>query len=108
MEIFQHDYESGDGLAAASPSITFNNRRLLCGTHGTIRGYVNFKEAAAYCGYERSSFYQLIKGYKLPQYGPKSNRYKLSDLDEFMSNSAAFTTNNERRSTGIKPVKLCL
>ena len=69
--------------------------------NGTLYGmaYVNFKQAAQYCGYKPDAFRKLISGYKLPKYGPNGNRYKLSDLDRFMEDPSEFSQQSRTYNT---------
>ncbi|MFW5489062.1 MAG: DNA-binding protein [Desulfovibrio sp.] len=69
--------------------------------------YLNLKNAAVYCGYNSArSFSNLIKEYELPKYGPNRNRYKVSDLDDFMESPTSFVAAPVRRRTGFTPVEI--
>lgn len=52
--------------------------------------YVTKHNAAIYCGYNPDYFLKLMKKYDLPKYGPKYNRYKLVDLDEWMKDPSKY------------------
>ncbi len=67
--------------------------------------YVNTPSAAHYCGYGVKHFRDMMKGYKLPKYGPKRNRYKLSDLDTWMESPNAFETHVGTRKGNFKRVE---
>ena len=55
-----------------------------------MREYMSQKEAAEYCGFHYLTFHRHLKRYPLPRYGPKKNRYKRSDLDQWMENPNVF------------------
>ncbi len=52
--------------------------------------YLNTKQAAAYCGYSHIYFARIMEDYQIPRYGPKRNRFKVSDLDDWMSKAENF------------------
>lgn len=66
--------------------------------NGTLYGmaYVNFNQAAQYCGYKPEYFRKMVKGYYIPKYGPKRNRYKLDDLNKFMEDCSTFIPSRSR------------
>jgi hypothetical protein len=69
--------------------------------------YLNLKNAAVYCGFNSArSFSRIINDYELPKYGPSRNRYKVSDLDEFMKSPSSFVAAPVRRRTGFIPVEI--
>jgi len=68
--------------------------------------FLNLKNAAAYCGYGARHFARVTDGYQLPKYGPKLNRYKISDLEDFMASPSDFAVRAERRRTGFIPVEV--
>lgn len=74
----------------------------------TPRGYVNAKIAAAYCNYGESTFRAFVEQWKIPRYGPKRNRYKITDLDKFMANPSCFMfgTHTTRHKNGFTPVAI--
>lgn len=52
-----------------------------------MRGpYLTLPQAAEYCGYSTDHFREILKGYAVPTYGPKNNRYRAVDLDAWMEN----------------------
>lgn len=53
--------------------------------------YLNTKKAAEYCGYSRLYFGRIMELYRIPRYGPKRNRFKVSDLDNWMVKPELFT-----------------
>jgi len=54
------------------------------------RQFYNQKEAAEYCGYCVVTFRQFAKSYEIPKCGPKRDRYRKEDLDDFMTDPASF------------------
>lgn len=55
--------------------------------------FFNLTGAALYCGYESPEhFSELIRGFVVPKYGPKKNRFAKSVLDAWMANPDAFKT----------------
>jgi|GEM_PF-5246410 len=53
--------------------------------------FFTLAKAAEYCGYKSPEhFSELLRGYVVPKFGPKRNRYARSVLDAFMSNPEAF------------------
>ncbi len=52
--------------------------------------YLNTKKAAAYCGYSHIYFARIMEDYQIPRYGPKRNRFKVSDLDDWMGKAENF------------------
>lgn len=67
--------------------------------------YLNIKSAAVYCGYSASYFPHALEKYKIPRYGPKKNRLKISDLDLWMKNPEIFKSGNEAHKTGFRKVQ---
>lgn len=57
--------------------------------------YLNTKQAAAYCGYNHIYFARIMEDYQIPRYGPKRNRFKVSDLDDWMVQSQNFIKESE-------------
>ena len=55
-----------------------------------MREYLNIKEAAKYCCYNAAYFGRVMETYKIPKYGPKKNRIKITDLDAWMKNPEIF------------------
>ncbi|KHK02363.1 hypothetical protein [Desulfovibrio sp. TomC] len=48
--------------------------------------FFSLAKAAEYCGYKSPEhFADLLRGYAVPKYGPKKNRYARSVLDAFMA-----------------------
>jgi len=64
--------------------------------------YLNTKKAAEFCGFSHIYFARLIEQYQVPRYGPKRNRFKVSDLEEWMMRPEVFKVtehkNKETRS----------
>lgn len=58
--------------------------------------YLNVKQAAKYCGYSHIYFARIMDDYQIPRYGPKRNRLKQSDLDEWMSNPQVFAVVDDK------------
>lgn len=56
--------------------------------------WLNSAEAAAYCGYSRSTFMKNVRRYKIPRYGPKHNRFDRWDLDAWMQDPNVFLRKN--------------
>ncbi|SOB59847.1 conserved protein of unknown function [Pseudodesulfovibrio profundus] len=54
------------------------------------RQFYTQKEAAEYCGYCVVTFRQFAKDYEIPKCGPKRDRYRKEDLDDFMTNPTSF------------------
>lgn len=53
--------------------------------------FFNLTGAAQYCGYESPEhFSELLRGFVVPKFGPKKNRYAKSVLDAWMANPDAF------------------
>ena len=52
--------------------------------------YLNTKKAAEFCGFSHIYFSRLIEQYQVPRYGPKRNRFKVSDLEEWMMRPEVF------------------
>ncbi len=69
--------------------------------------FFTLAKAAEYCGYSPDGFRRLLKGYSMPKYGPRKNRYARSVLDAFMEcpemfkEPASFSCSRRR---GLKPV----
>jgi predicted DNA-binding transcriptional regulator AlpA len=64
--------------------------------------YLNTKKAAAYCGYSHIYFARIMEDYQIPRYGPKRNRFKVSDLDDWMSKADSFVRENSEETQGKK------
>jgi predicted DNA-binding transcriptional regulator AlpA len=52
--------------------------------------YLNTKKAAEFCGYNHRYFAVLMEKYKIPRYGPKRNRFRVSDIEEWMKRPELF------------------
>ncbi|EFL51847.1 hypothetical protein DesfrDRAFT_1382 [Solidesulfovibrio fructosivorans JJ]] len=53
--------------------------------------FFTLAKAAEYCGYKSPEhFAELLRGYVVPKFGPKRNRYARSVLDAFMADPEAF------------------
>jgi len=53
--------------------------------------FLNLTGAAKYCGYESPEhFSELLRGFSVPKFGPKKNRFARSVLDAWMANPEAF------------------
>jgi len=52
--------------------------------------YVKLSDAAEYCGYSETQFKRLSAKYGIPRFGPMKNRFKVEDLDAFMSDQDTF------------------
>ena len=57
--------------------------------------YLNTKKAAEFCGFSHIYFARLIELYQVPRYGPKRNRFKVSDLEEWMMRPEVFKTTEQ-------------
>lgn len=57
--------------------------------------YLNTKKAAEFCGYNHIYFGKLMELYKIPRYGPKRNRFKLADLEDWMMSPELFTSDKD-------------
>jgi hypothetical protein len=60
--------------------------------------YLNTKKSAEFCGYNHRYFAILMETYKIPRYGPKRNRFRVSDLEEWMKRPELFNIENEPKS----------
>jgi hypothetical protein len=60
--------------------------------------YLNTKKAAEFCGYNHIYFGKLMEGYKMPRYGPKRNRFKQSDLEDWMKSPELFSVDKGSES----------
>lgn len=60
--------------------------------------YLNTKKAAEFCGYAHLYFGRLMELYRIPRYGPKRNRFKVSDLEDWMMSPELFTPDNDSES----------
>jgi len=52
--------------------------------------YLSLADAARYLSFSPRAFRDLVKKYLLPAYGPKRNRFRRSDLENFMENPVIF------------------
>lgn len=53
--------------------------------------FFTLAKAAEYCGYNSPEhFAELLRGYAVPKFGPKRNRYARSVLDAFMTEPEVF------------------
>ena len=52
--------------------------------------YLNTKKAAELCGFSKIYFGRLMELYRIPRYGPKRNRFKLSDIEDWMMSPELF------------------
>lgn len=52
--------------------------------------YLNFGNAAEYCGYHPDHFRRLTRGANIPRLGPNRNRFAQADLERFMADPDAF------------------
>lgn len=68
--------------------------------------YVKMADAAEYCGYSETQFKRLSAKYSIPAFGPMKNRYRVEDLDAFMSDPDSFKAAPapRRRSGSFTPV----
>jgi len=64
--------------------------------------YLNTKKAAEFCGYNHIYFGKMMELYKLPRYGPKRNRFKQSDLEDWMKKPELFTAADDTEFTGTR------
>ena len=64
--------------------------------------YLNTKRAAEFCGYNNTYFGRLMELYRIPRYGPKRNRFKQSDLEEWMRKPELFTVADDPEPTGTR------
>ncbi|MDL2279803.1 DNA-binding protein [Desulfovibrio sp. OttesenSCG-928-G11] len=62
--------------------------------------YLNTKKAATYCGYSHIYFARIMEDYEIPRYGPKRNRFKMSDLDDWMGRSDSFAKEASEENNG--------
>ena len=60
--------------------------------------YLNTKKAAEFCGYNHIYFSKLMELYKIPRYGPKRNRFKQSDIEDWMMSPELFNVDNDSES----------
>ena len=60
--------------------------------------YLNTKKAAEFCGFNHIYFGRLMELYRIPRYGPKRNRFKVSDLEDWMVKPESFTPMEETES----------
>jgi hypothetical protein len=69
---------------------------------------MNVKNAASYCGYNPKHFSRVVSGFKIPRHGPKRNRFKRSDLDEWMIRPSCFSQGEDTTTprTGFQRVHL--
>ena len=72
----------------------------------TLAEFFNVKSAAAYCGFNPSYFSRLTAIFILPRYGPRRNRFKKSDLDQWMLNPSIFQKRLESARTGFRKVTI--
>jgi hypothetical protein len=70
------------------------------------RQFFTQKEAAEYCGYSVVKFRQFAKDYDIPRCGPKRDRYRKEDLDDFMTDPASFHNPVRSRRPGFVPVEV--
>jgi hypothetical protein len=70
------------------------------------RQFFSQKEAAEYCGYSVVKFRQFAKDYDIPRCGPKRDRYRKEDLDDFMTDPASFHNPVRSRRPGFVPVEV--
>lgn len=69
--------------------------------------FFTLAKAAEYCGYSPDGFHRLLKGYSMPKFGPRKNRYARSVLDAFMESPDTFKKSDSsslRRRRNLKPV----
>ena len=64
--------------------------------------YLNTKKAAEFCGYNHLYFGKLMELYRIPRYGHKRNRFKQSDLEEWMKKPELFTAADDPEFTGTR------
>jgi hypothetical protein len=70
--------------------------------------YLSTKKAAEFCGYNHIYFGKLMDLYKIPRYGPKRNRFKVSDLEDWMMSPELFKIDNDsepRENRSFRKVK---
>lgn len=70
------------------------------------RQFFNQREAAEYCGYSVAKFREFAKDYDIPKCGPKRDRYRRDDLDDFMSAPSDFYNPVRTRKPGFTPVEV--
>lgn len=70
------------------------------------RQFYTQKEAAEYCGYCVVTFRQFAKDYEIPKCGPKRDRYRKEDLDDFMTDPVSFHNPVRTRKPGFVPVEV--
>jgi hypothetical protein len=58
--------------------------------------YLNLKDASTYCGYKPRTFSDIVKQYNIPKYGPRRNKFSVSDLDIWMQNTVIFMQNDTK------------
>jgi hypothetical protein len=58
--------------------------------------FLTTKKAAEFCGYNHIYFGRLMEIYKIPRYGPKRNRFKVSDLEEWMRRPEIFNIEEDK------------
>ena len=65
---------------------------------GNVDKFLNTKKAAEFCGFNHIYFGRLIEQYQIPRYGPKRNRFKVSDLEEWMMRPELFKATKQENS----------
>ncbi len=69
--------------------------------------FLTTEEAASYVRYSVTQFTRHVVAFHIPSYGPKGNRFRRDDLDEWMGNPNSFKKRSQgpcRRTGGFTPV----
>ena len=64
--------------------------------------YLSTKKAAIFCGYSHIYFARLMELYRIPRYGPKRNRFRVSDLENWMLQPDSYTPVEDFESEGTR------